>query len=758
MKNVWVFASFLTLLKIILVNGQTGLEVNRIRANYEEVQNISLNLYNESVLIYPSSSAINPYRVKAWSDDVKADLPVLLVVKQATQVTSWTVPEMIETTQSDKILRFYNTTKTMCHDNMDKIVNPTNPSFSVGPLVVSQTFLVALSTSSLDNVTVHVVLEEDTNFYLKRNVNYSVNISPSEPGYKCFLFDKNASDTIVIEVDSLDDGCLIVSVQDSRCPVLDTNKDVKYEGTYQTVTRKGAITITKRKYPLGFFLVFVARPDNYKCSQENSIIPQVQRMSYVLENNISTTITFLIRDSISVKDYLIACIGTMMMVAIFGITLTGIIFVLNRFGTISKMKDGPIKVKDVIEPLTIEEKRKIVLSEEVTVNMLAKYPGRIKQRSFNYFSHTASIALFYSIPVIQLVVTYQRMVNVSGNQDLCYYNFMCTHPALGFSDFNHIYSNIAYMLIGLFFLIAVLDRQHRIKITKDKGIPVHYGLFYAMGLALTIEGILSGCYHICPSQSNYQFDTSFMYVMAVLMMVKLYQNRHPDINATAYSTFTVVGFAIFIAMIGILNGSLFIWIAFLVSYAILIMVLSLKIYYFNMVVVGVQQFYSKYQQAGLCLDTFHPIRKGRFIILCLANLANFAILGMGIYIYMNNVTDFGTFLLGLLLANTVLHTSFYTVMKLIHKEKISYEAIIFGACGMACWITSGIFFLDAATLWTVTPAESRQWNQGCIFLGFYDKHDVWHLLSAPALYFTFLYLMYLDDDLCDKPQNQIPVF
>lgn len=37
-----------------------------------------------------------------------------------------------------------------------------------------------------------------------------------------------------------------------------------------------------------------------------------------------------------------------------------------------------------------------------------------------------------------------------------------------------------------------------------------------------------------------------MYVMAVLCIVKLYQNRHPDINATAYVTFTVVAAAILI--------------------------------------------------------------------------------------------------------------------------------------------------------------------------------------------------------------------
>lgn len=45
---------------------------------------------------------------------------------------------------------------------------------------------------------------------------------------------------------------------------------------------------------------------------------------------------------------------------------------------------------------------------------------------------------------------------------------------------------------------------------------------------------------------NYFADSSFMYVMAVLCMVKLYQNRHPDINATAYATFGVLAIAIFI--------------------------------------------------------------------------------------------------------------------------------------------------------------------------------------------------------------------
>jgi hypothetical protein len=42
----------------------------------------------------------------------------------------------------------------------------------------------------------------------------------------------------------------------------------------------------------------------------------------------------------------------------------------------------------------------------------------------------------------------------------------------------------------------------------DYGIPQNWGIFYALGIALAMEGVLSSAYHLCPNQSSFQFGKS----------------------------------------------------------------------------------------------------------------------------------------------------------------------------------------------------------------------------------------------------------
>lgn len=137
-------------------------------------------------------------------------------------------------------------------------------------------------------------------------------------------------------------------------------------------------------------------------------------------------------------------------------------------------------------------------------------------------------------------------------------------------------------------------------------------------------------------------------------------------------------------MLGILNGNLIIWILFALSYTALCIGLSFKIYFFNYVLAGLSQLKDNIKEKGLCSDAFKPVRRGngiifletfynliifisiisvRFCLLVIANLANYSMLIYGFCLYTKNDTDFGTFLIALLLGNTLVHTVFYTIMK-----------------------------------------------------------------------------------------------
>ena len=49
------------------------------------------------------------------------------------------------------------------------------------------------------------------------------------------------------------------------------------------------------------------------------------------------------------------------------------------------------------------------------------------------------------------------------------------------------------------------------RLERQYGIPQHYGLLYAIGVALIMEGIMSACYHVCPNYSNFQFGQTSLF-------------------------------------------------------------------------------------------------------------------------------------------------------------------------------------------------------------------------------------------------------
>ncbi|KAM9255708.1 SID1 transmembrane family member 2 [Cariama cristata] len=414
------------------------------------------------------------------------------------------------------------------------------------------------------------------------------------------------------------------------------------------------------------------------------------------------------------------------------------------------------------------DKNVIRTKQYLCVADLARKDKRVLRKKYQiYFWNIATIAVFYALPVIQLVITYQTVVNVTGNQDICYYNFLCAHPLGNLSAFNNILSNLGYILLGLLFLLIILQREinyNRALVRNDAhalecGIPKHFGLFYAMGTALMMEGLLSACYHVCPNYTNFQFDTSFMYMIAGLCMLKLYQKRHPDINASAYSAYACLALVIFFSVVGVVfgKGNTAFWIVFSVIHIVATLLLSTQLYYMGRWKLdsGILRRILHVLYTDCVRQCSGPMYVDRMVLLVMGNIINWSLAAYGLIVRPN---DFASYLLAIGICNLLLYFAFYIIMKLRSGERIKLIPLLCIVGTSVVWGFALFFFFQGLSTWQKTPAESREHNRDCILLDFFDDHDIWHFLSSIAMFGSFLVLLTLDDDLDCVQRDKIYVF
>ena len=246
-------------------------------------------------------------------------------------------------------------------------------------------------------------------------------------------------------------------------------------------------------------------------------------------------------------------------------------------------------------------------------------------------------------------------------------------------------------------------------------------MHYAMGLALIMEGIMSACYHVCPNHTNFQFDTAFMYTISILILLKIYQTRHPDINANAYMAFSALAFIIFVGVIGVLHGDPYFWIFFVTLHVAACLLLSIQVYYMGrwrlnagifkrIFLVCRNDSRSLFSGNWRALKPMYP---DRMFLLVVMNAANWSLDAYGIAVLANQGSDFASFLLAIFICNVMLYTMFYIIMKLRYRERITWQPAIYTFASLFTWAGAMYFFLNKSTSWVKTPAQSRHLNMDC---------------------------------------------
>uniref|UniRef100_A0A8D2PMB1 SID1 transmembrane family member 2 n=1 Tax=Zosterops lateralis melanops TaxID=1220523 RepID=A0A8D2PMB1_ZOSLA len=741
------------------------------------------------------------------------DRPVLFVVRQKEAVVSFQVPLILRGLYQRKYA-YQEVSRTLCQPQTKAEVE-------------TQHFYVDVSTLSL-NTSYQLRVTRVENFVLQTNERFSFNATAAQPQYFKYEFPEEVDSVIVKVTSAMAFPCSVISIQDILCPVYDLDNNVAFIGMYQTMTKKAAITVQKKDFPShSFYVVVVVKTEDEACGGALPYYPLSKDASPDQPNR-QKTLEVMVSPAITSEAYVrsvLFCLGIFLSFYILTLLIacwerpscpTG----HSRSIPDSFMNHGPYDsygygsfgechvLSPVTHPLgsadglglaagerslenvagrprldslsSVEEddydtladidydKNVIRTKQYLCVADLARKDKRVLRKKYQiYFWNIATIAVFYALPVIQLVITYQTVVNVTGNQDICYYNFLCAHPLGNLSAFNNILSNLGYVLLGLLFLLIILQREinyNRALLRNDAhalecGIPKHFGLFYAMGTALMMEGLLSACYHVCPNYTNFQFDTSFMYMIAGLCMLKLYQKRHPDINASAYSAYACLALVIFFSVVGVVfgKGNTAFWIVFSVIHIVATLLLSTQLYYMGRWKLdsGILRRILHVLYTDCVRQCSGPMYVDRMVLLVMGNIINWSLAAYGLIVRPN---DFASYLLAIGICNLLLYFAFYIIMKLRSGERIKLIPLLCIISTSVVWGFALFFFFQGLSTWQKTPAESREHNRDCILLDFFDDHDIWHFLSSIAMFGSFLVLLTLDDDLDCVQRDKIYVF
>uniref|UniRef100_A0A673A178 SID1 transmembrane family, member 2 n=1 Tax=Sphaeramia orbicularis TaxID=375764 RepID=A0A673A178_9TELE len=750
-------------------------------AEFDVTYNDTVTSENQTIYAFNHTVSRNKTEGVRVSVDVSSqgsESPILFVVRQKQAVLSFQVPLILRGLYQRKY-PYNHLGRTLCQP-------PTRAASE------TQYFFVDVSTLSSQGTNYQLRVSRVESFTLQTDKKFSFTASPSQPQYFKYDF-PDGVDTVIVKVSSdTNFPCSVMSIQDIQCPVYDLDNNVAFIGMYQTMTKKGAITVQRKDFPsYSFYVVVVVKTEDEACGGPLPYYP-LRPDELTDAGNRSKVLDVVVSPAINSEVYVMGmlfCLGiflsfyllTLLVACLENKREYGFLYICSCFSgktpaspyeygsfgkflclvqgwwlpvlysvgrsrqeSLSSVEEDDYDTLDDID----SDKNIVRTKKFLCVSDLARKDKRILSKKYQiYFWNIATIAVFYALPVIQLVITYQTVVNVTGNQDICYYNFLCAHPLGALSAFNNILSNLGYVMLGLLFLLIVLKRDivhNRALVRNDVnalecGIPKHFGLFYAMGTALMMEGLLSACYHVCPNYTNFQFDTSFMYMIAGLCMLKLYQKRHPDINASAYTAYACLAAVIFFSVLGVVfgKGNMVFWIVFSVIHILATLLLSTQLYYMGRwrLDSGVLRRIVYVIYTDCIRQCSGPMYIDRMVLLVMGNIVNWSLAAYGL---IKTPNDFASYLLAIAICNLLLYFAFYIIMKLRSGERIQCLALVCILFTAVVWGFALYFFFQGLSTWQKTPAESREHNRDCILLSFFDDHDIWHFLSSIAMFGSFL--------------------
>ena len=367
-------------------------------------------------------------------------------------------------------------------------------------------------------------------------------------------------------------------------------------------------------------------------------------------------------------------------------------------------------------------------------------------KTYSYITGVAGFVLM--IGAGQFVFANWHLMIQEGDKDTCYYNDFC-YRVSKYDDipFNLMISNLAYMIHGLILAISVMYMEAKLfsRFRNSNDLPPQYAfsMGYAFAWALFFEGCFSLVYHLCPSKLTFQFDTGFMFVIAGLIVVLLYNGIEMKENSGERGFVDAANFFLyFLVPLYIFNyfGTL--------SHSETELVNAPAFFTFVVIWWIFITFWTGWKlfpdfSCSISYIKENPCKCFWFFV---SFVLPFIVCGVS----SSNIPQ--AFLITCILEGAIAIIG----NALCNWKKIKWARWEGGSKCNVCiqiayfvaivilWCFAGWIFDEKATTdKSLTPEKSRDYNQECILLNFFDTHDLWHILSSHALLMLAYFVMFM---------------
>ena len=397
------------------------------------------------------------------------------------------------------------------------------------------------------------------------------------------------------------------------------------------------------------------------------------------------------------------------------------------------------------------------ISEEEGMENLWKVIQRwIEEGPKPYSYITVIVGGLLMIVAGYFVFTNWHLMIQEGDRDTCYYNDFC-YRVSKYDDipFNLMISNLTYMIHGLILAISVMYMEAKLfsRYRNSNDLPPQYAfsMGYAFAWALFFEGCFSLVYHLCPSKLTFQFDTGFMFVIAGLIVVLLYNGIEMKENSRKKGLVDAANFFLFF----LVPLYMFNYLGTL-SHSENELVNAPAFFTFAAIWWILITFWTGWK----VFPDFIPIPSNglrshlcRYLkeetVKCLLFGFGFVLPVILYWVFSSNIPE--TFLFTCI-AEDILAIIGYVWC---NWKEIKWAKWAVSKCKV---VIQGLYILFMIILWvfaawsflgyattdkSLTPERSRDYNQECIFLNFFDAHDVWHILSSHALLMSAYVVMFM---------------